>query len=192
MATEVSICSNALRRLGEAPISSLTETGPNPSRCNDLWPTVRDAVLRAKLWNCCKKRVLLAPLTEAPAYDWTAQFLKPGDWLRTVQVGYDGEAWLFKDEGGKLLCNDTVLPLLYIFRNTNPQTYDSGLVEVMEAAMKAVLAYPVTKSTNVEAAAAKAFDMVLLRAGATSSQDDGPDDIGSYDLLAARFGFGGP
>jgi hypothetical protein len=186
--SEVSICSNALRRLGQSPISSLTETTVNASRCNDMWPTVRDMILRAKLWNCCKARVLLPPLAEAdPLGEWQNQFQKPGDWLRTVRVGKEGYETLFKDEGGKFLADESALPVLYIFRNTNAATYDSGLVLTLELAMKAAMAYAVTKSAQVEATALAELKASLVQAGAISSQDDGPEDIGAFDLMGARF-----
>lgn len=186
--SEVSICSNALRRLGQSPIASFTESGVNASRCNDMWPNVRDMILRAKLWNCCKKRVLLAPLAEAdPLGEWQNQFQKPGDWLRTVRVGPDGQDTIFRDEGGKLLADSSALQLVYIFRNTNAATYDSGLVYVLELAMAAAQAYAVTKSGQVEVTRLAELKNALQQAGSISSNDDGPEDIGAFDLMSARF-----
>lgn len=185
--SEVSICSNALRRLGDKAIASFTESDVRASRCADLWPTVRDDILRAKLWNCAKKRVLLAPLTEEPAFDWTYQFQKPSDWIRTVRVGYDGQDTLFRDEGGKYLADINPLPVTYIFRNTNCATYDSALVSVLELAMAAQLAYAVTQSQAVADTCLAQLEKALRRAGALSSNDDGPEDIGAFDLLASRF-----
>jgi hypothetical protein len=67
MATDVSICSNALLRLGAAPINSFEEAdelGSNIQQvrlAGNLWPTVRKAILRAHPWNCATTRVLLSP-----------------------------------------------------------------------------------------------------------------------------------
>lgn len=189
MATdEVSICSNALRRLGDNPISSFSEEDKRASRCNDLWPNVRDEILRQKLWNCCRKRVLLPPLAEPdPLGEWQAQFQQPPDWLRTVRVGYDGEEMTFRHEGGKFLADTNALPLVYIFRNTNAATYDTALVGVLTRAMMAALAYSVTKSAAVEKLQLEQLAIALRTAGAIASQDDGPEDLGSVDLLASRF-----
>jgi hypothetical protein len=185
--TEVSICSNALIRLGDKPIASFTESDVRATRCANLWPDVRDDILRAKPWTCAKKRVLLAPLTEGPAFGYTKAFQKPSDWLRTIQVGYDGDGTTFADESGQILADLDVLPLTYIWRNENPATWDAALVNVMTIAMAAQLAYAVTQSASVQANQMQLLEQALRRAGALSGQDDGPDELGDYDLIASRF-----
>ena len=45
MATEVSICSNALRRLGDDPITSLTDDSERARLCNSFYADTRDSVL---------------------------------------------------------------------------------------------------------------------------------------------------
>ncbi|MGL4576674.1 MAG: hypothetical protein ACRCV9_17945 [Burkholderiaceae bacterium] len=193
--SDVTICSNALLELGDAPISSFDEGGDptNIKRARlvaNLWPQVRDSVLRSKHWNSCKKRVRLAPEAGAPEYGYTAKFLKPADWLRTVSVGNERENWPYRDEGGRILCNATVLPLTYIFRNTNAATYDSMLVDVLTQAMALRLAYPITKSAALVKERRDMLREAMMRAGAVDGQDDGPEELGSFDLLGARFGGG--
>ena len=51
MATEVSICSNALRKLGDDPITSLTEDTERARLCNAFYNTARDSLLRSHPWN---------------------------------------------------------------------------------------------------------------------------------------------
>ena len=67
MATEVSICSNALRRLGDDPITSLTDDTERARLCNSFYPDARDAVLRLHTWNFAVTRASLAQLAAAPA-----------------------------------------------------------------------------------------------------------------------------
>ena len=73
--------------LGGAPFSSFDEPKPHVRIAANLYPGVRDDVLRKHSWNCCTARVILAPLTTPPAFDFTQQFQLPGDWIRTLQVG---------------------------------------------------------------------------------------------------------
>jgi hypothetical protein len=47
MATDVSICSNALLMLGDGPISDFTTVNDRTRLCANLFPQVRDAVLRS-------------------------------------------------------------------------------------------------------------------------------------------------
>ena len=51
MATEVSICSNALRKLGDSPITALTEDTERARLCNALYEPARDSLLRSHAWN---------------------------------------------------------------------------------------------------------------------------------------------
>lgn len=189
--TPASICSNALLMLGDKPIASFTERTDRAETAANLWPDIRDEILRAKLWTCCRKRVLLPPLSNVPAWGYTAAFRKPSDWLRTVQAGYDGEALEYRDEGGHILANVTALPLIYTWRSEDPAVWDALLVRVMTLAMAAAMAYAVTKSATVETTRLGALKEALQRAGAISGQDDGPEDFGGVDLLSARYGYRG-
>ena len=192
MATsDISICSNALLMLGDKPISSFDE-GDSPTNimraqlCGNLFPVVRDSVLRARAPNCAKKRALLAPLADAPAWGWNAQFQKPSDWLRTIQIGYDMESWTYRDEGGVILCDSSTLPMLYVFRSEAYESWDAMLVDLMTHAMALRLAWPITKSTTQVEVQQKLYRDVWLRSGAVDGQDDGPEDLGSFDMLSAR------
>ncbi len=86
MATEVSICSNALRRLGDDPITSLTDDTERARLCNSFYPDARDAVLRLHTWNFAATRASLAKLATAPAYGYANQFSLPSDCLRVLSM----------------------------------------------------------------------------------------------------------
>ncbi len=168
-ASPVSICSNALQLLGDKPIASFEDGTVGAGRSANLWPTVRDALLRAHPWNCATRRVLLAPLATAPVFDFAHKFLLPGDWLKTVQVGRKGFAPPFRSEGRAILANINPLPLVYIFRNEDPATWDSALVHVAELKMAAALAYPITTSTSLRESMAQEAEFELRR---TKAQDE--------------------
>ncbi len=191
MATRVSICSNALLLLGAKTINSLDEGTDRASLASNLYDSVRDSLLRSHPWNCAVKRVILAPDTETPAFDYTAQFTLPGDWLRTLSVGMEGYEVDYKHESGKVLANGTSLPLRYIFRNDNEATWDSMLVWAMTMTMKALLAYPITGSTSLEQLVEDALKGILKQARAVDGQDDPPQTLGDFRLLNARFGGSG-
>lgn len=194
-ATAISICSNALLRLGSDPINSFDEgdiTGSNLESARlaaNLWPTVRRQVLRGHLWNCALKRVLLSPDATAPDFGYSARFLKPADWLRTVQVGLDPrDRYDYVSEGGYFLSDEASLPLLYVYDNDNPVTYDSSLVAALEVSMAAALAYPVTKSTSLAQEMAAMAERHLAQARTVDGQDDPPETFGDFPLLASRYG----
>ena len=135
IASEVSICSNALVRLGGKPISSFQEDSEFAGPCATVWPTVRNMVLRAHPWNCATRRAILAPLVESPAFDFGYQFNLPTDWLKTLQVGRRNCPITYQQEGRRILANVSGLPLVYIWENTNPGTWDDSMVEAAEILM---------------------------------------------------------
>lgn len=195
MATEVSISSNALLRLGADPISSFDEadnTGSNIERArlaSNLWPTVRRAVLRGHPWNVATKRVLLSPDLTPPAFGFANRFLRPSDWLRTIAVGPDeSDRVNYRTEGEYILCDDATFHLVYIFDNVNPTTYDASLVAAMELGMCAALAYPVTKSTSLAEALAGELRLMLRDARTLDAQDDPAETLGDFPLYRSRFG----
>ena len=149
-ATEVSICSNALLMLGGQPINNLTENSDRARLASNLYPAVRNYVLRRHPWNCAVKRVALAPDTEVPAFDWVFQYTLPSDFMRVLSVGEAGSEVDYKIESGKLLCDVNPALLRYVWRNENPATWDSMLVWAMTMSMKAVMAYDALVNEAIE------------------------------------------
>lgn len=195
MATAVSICSNALLRLGADPINSFDEadnTGSNIERArlaSNLWPTVRQQVLRSATWNCAIKRVVLSPDSTPPAFGFANRFLFPGDWLRTLAVGRaECDSTRYRTESRYFLSDDSAFYLRYVFDNTNPATWDASLIAAMEQAMAWALAYPVTKSTSLRDTLGMEMKDFLANARGLDAQDDPAETLGDFPLLAGRFG----
>lgn len=187
MASDVSICSNALQMLGAKSISSFEENRDHAKLCANLYPTVRDDVLRLHPWNCATKRTILAPHQSKPAFDFANQFQLPGDWLRTLQVGYKGDTIQYRSEGMRLLADVSVLPLVYCFRNEDENTWSANLIHVMELAMAAKIAYAVTSSTSVRDSMRDEFIRELKVAKAIDGQDDPPEEFEEGSFLESRF-----
>jgi hypothetical protein len=188
-ATDVSICSNALLLLGDSPISSFEEGTDRSKLAANLYPTARNAILRSHPWNCCIKRVALAPDVAAPVFDYTYQFTLPSDFIKALQVGELGvETERFKIEGRKLLANDNPLLLRYVYRNDNPATWDDALVDAVTLEMAARMAYPITSSSSLADSKRKDAIAALRLAKSVDGQDDSPDELGDERLLAARLG----
>lgn len=188
MATQVSICSNALLLLGAKTINAIDEDSDRASLAANLYDSIRDDLLRSHPWNCAVKRVVLAADTEAPAFDYTAQFTLPRDWLKTLSVGEEGYEADYKHEAGKILCGGTSLALRYIFRNDNPSTWDAMLVRAMELKLAAEMAYPVTGSASMADMMHNKLQQHMKQARAVDGQDDPPQTLGDFPLLASRSG----
>ncbi|HAA40906.1 MAG TPA: hypothetical protein DCE36_12625 [Pseudomonas sp.] len=193
MATGVTICSNALLMLGSQTINDFAdeENLDRAKLCANLYPTVRDDMLRAHPWNCCIKRAVLAPDAVAPAFGYDYAFELPADFSRVLEVGSSGQQIDYLVEGRSILANTTVLQLRYVFRNEVENTWDSHLIGLVTRAMAATLAYPVTQSAAAQTAQEQKLELTLRRAKAVDGQEDPPQTLGDERLYAARFGANG-
>ncbi len=187
MATSVSICSNALLMLGAQTINDLDEGTDRARLAANLYPQVRDEMLRSHPWNCAIKRVVLAPDVAMPPFGYTYQFTLPSDWIRTLSVGDYGEEIDFRSEGRRILADTDTLKLRYVFHNTNEATWDAGFVESMQLAMAARMAYAITQSASLEELRVRELEMALKRARAADGQDDPPETLGDFRLLSSRY-----
>ena len=79
MSTAVQVCSNALLTLGQAPINSFEDLSDRQLAAANLYPQIRDGVLRSHPWNCAVKRVVLSPDSQPPAFEWLYAYSLPGD-----------------------------------------------------------------------------------------------------------------
>ena len=192
MATGVSICSNALLMLGSQTINDFAdeENLDRAKLCSNLYPTVRDDMLRSHPWNCCIKRAVLAPDAVAPLFGYSHAFELPADFSRVLEVGSNGCQIDYLVEGRTIQANTTVLELRYVFRNEVENTWDAHLVKLVTLAMAAAMAYPITQSAAMQQTMEQKLETSLRRARAVDGQEDPPQTLGDERLLAARFGGG--
>ena len=186
MTSAVSICSNALLLLGDAPISSFDEPNDRTRAVSNLYAYKRDRVLRLHPWNCATKRIVLSPDVEVPAFDWAYQFTLPDDWLRNVSVGLSGSPDDFLIENEKILMDSNICRLRYIWRNDVEASWDTLLIDVMTQVMVAALTYPITKSTAKQQTEEQIVQNALKLARNVDGQDNPPQTLGDSPLLSSR------
>lgn len=184
----VSICSNALLLLGDRAIASFSDSGDRVTLVANLYDDVRRATLRMHPWNCAIKRVSLAPEATAPTFGWSASFVLPGDWLRTLSVGEDGDAIPYEMENGRIVCDESEVLLRYVYDNEDVPSWDALLVEAMTMHMAVALAYPITKSASMQEAMQARLNGVLQQARSVNGQESPPQEFGDYPFLASRYG----
>jgi len=188
MSSDVTICNAALAMLGDNPIQTLTGAEKAAKACNAIYASTRDRLLRQMQPTCARKRTVLAALAAVPpGSSWGAQFQLPSDYLRLLQVGPDGIRTSYSLEGGRILAAATSLEIVYVFRNTDPQTWDSQFEDLMVHAMAAALAYPITKSASLRNDLTAAFERMRKMAGAVNGQESEPEDLPDSTIQTARY-----
>jgi hypothetical protein len=188
MSSAVKICSDALVELGLQPINSFADSSDRALAASNLWPQVRDNVLRSHPWNCALARVVLSPDATAPAFEWSQQFTLPGDCVRVLSIGAKPTDRIpYVVEGGKVLCDEGVVYLRYVRRNDNPATYDPNLFRAMTLAMAAALAVPACEDVGKKQDKERELMAVMRTARAVDGMEAPPESIDDYPFLAARF-----
>lgn len=187
----VEICNNALQDLGEEPVMSLADDTKAARLCNQRWPSVRDAVLRAHPWNCAMRQVELARCAEPPLWKWAFQYTLPADFLRVIALtGADGSlVTQWEVLGKRVLCDeDAPVRMAYVRRETDPALYDPLLGETLSARMSAVLAYPLTGSTSLSQAFWKTYSDKLREARGVDAREGSPESPMPMSWLTAKMG----
>ncbi|WP_202884347.1 hypothetical protein [Pseudomonas lurida] len=188
MATGVSICSNALLMLGAQTINDFNEPVDRAKIAANLYPTIRDDLLRTHPWNCTIKRVLLAPDATPPAFGYENQFELPADFLRVLEVSSSGLIIDHLVEGRSILADASSIELRYVYLNEVENTWDASLVGLLTLAMACAMAYPITQSSALQASFEQKLAMAKKVARAVDGQEDPPQTLGDERLYSARHG----
>jgi|TARA_R110000782_G_scaffold197456_1_gene286576 hypothetical protein len=191
MATEVSICSNALRQLGDDPITSLNDDTTRARLCNGFFNDARDAVLRAHPWNFAITRASLARLSDAPPYGFAFQFALPTDpyCLRVLEM--EEASYIFKIEnspanGRVLVTNESNANILFVARVTDAAQFDTLFVDALTAKMSVDLCYPVTGSTSLLDKMNALYEKKLSEARSVDGMEGVIDDLQSDTFTSFR------
>lgn len=152
----VDICNLALDHLKEAPITSIENpTTPTESLCSRWYDHTRKVVLRKHVWNFAIKRVKLAKLSEAPAFEYSSQFQLPNDFVRLISIGEHTPQKNYQLEDNKILVNELVsltsddsLPLKYIYDYQQVSKMDALFIDILSIELAIRLSYSITGSKS--------------------------------------------
>ena len=204
MTSEVEICNLALDRIGGSEIQSLEDNTPEARLCQRVYPRIRDRMLQVHPWKFATKRVKLVKTSNTPAHTFTTEFQLPTDYLKMILfndffvgrfIFFSGSATdnffgadlLFKREGDKILTNDDVANLIYVFRETSTGNFDDTFVEVLADRLAWRMAYPLTQSRTLTKDLRDEYNQNMQEATAVNSQEDIEEVFENSTYLDARF-----
>jgi len=152
MISDVSICNQALSKLGTQTIVSLTEENKTARRCNLIYEQIRDSVLRDHTWSFGTKIEELALLAYETVVNWDYLYIIPVDCLFVIKI-FDQNN-LDTNNYDKLLSPDTNTPIIatniaqaymrYILRVRDSNLLDNAFVQAFIARLASELAIPLT------------------------------------------------
>lgn len=191
MASEVQICNLALAKIGDEQITSLTDNSKSARLCNLVYEPFRDSVLRAHPWNFAIKRIALALSTETPAYEYTAQFSLPSDFLRIISTDLLGDEE-YKIEGRFLLAHSPNVKIRYVSQVIDPNQFDWLFIETLAARMAAELAIAITDNRVLSVDLFNLYASKVSEARSIDAQEGTPDNITADLWLGSRLSYTNP
>ena len=188
MASFVEISSNALRLLGDDPITSFSDDTERARLVNAVYEEMRDEGTRAAIWNCCKSRQVWASLSETPAFGWAYYHQLPADCLRVADV-FSGDTRIdHAVEGRRLMTDVSSVNLIFLKRVTDPNELDVLFIAAYTARIAAELSLPISGSNTVATAMWRAYDMKITEARTIDSQEGTSANLDVQSILDARAG----
>ena len=163
------LCNEALRLVGQDRITSINDGSVNANTCKLFYATSRDAVLRDNNWGFAKKRLELAETT-TPVFGWNYAFGLPADNIRVIRLGTsDDIKWAI--EGKTLVTDESTASILYIFRVTDVNKWDSLFYQALSVFLASKLAMPLTENEKKMTELLKAYDILKFDAEAVDGQE---------------------
>ena len=188
---DINIVNRALTLLGVNTITALTDSDKAASTASVLWDDTRAAVFRAHPWNCLTKRVQLAEDSAAPVVEYANQFTLPTDCLRVLKV-HNGttdsiaSSIDYAVEGRKIKTDEGTVFLVYIAKITDPNEYDTYLIEALAAAIAADIAYAITNNATLANNYQNVADERLREARFVDATENSLGTVESNEFTDAR------
>ena len=189
MTSEVDICNRAGVLIGADSIVSISP--PDDAEfayiCAEIYDDVRDTVLRLYPWNVAVKRVSIAKDVDTPAYGYAFQYTIPADNLRVLEMDSETPLDAWEVESGKILTDrDSPIAIRYIWRETDPNKYDSLLVMAIAARLAFEAVERVTQSNTKKADLAKIFEKALADAKGVDAKEGSQVDFQEDPWIRSR------
>jgi hypothetical protein len=176
MASKIQICNRALSKLGADRITSLDDDTKAARAMKSAFDFVRDAELRAHVWNFSVTRIELAALSTEPVWGFSYEYAMPDGFLKLLEIrGLYGNANtldyrttpapLWQMEGG-VLRTDIEAPIYirYVAQITDTGLYDSLFSEALACRLAAETAEEITESSTKVGNAWKLYERAVREA----------------------------
>lgn len=159
MATDISMCSNALLLIGHGTINSFSDAGAGATAAANLYDTVYEDAITSYPWRFAIGKVSLSKLVATPLNEWTNAFQLPGDLLLTYRTYPRSDFEIYES---KLYSDQDTIEIDYWFKPAET-TLPPYFVKYMQYLLAAEFAISVTDNrTLAEVYDAKAQQQALI------------------------------
>ena len=150
MASKLNIINQALSKLGEPPIESLSEDTKQAREALLIYDDKRQTLLQEHKWNFAIKRAALAALPAAPLYEYEGAFQIPTDSLRVISLEFENDGQ-WEVEGQTILSHQTgTINIKYISDVVSEDLMTAQFRETFAAFLAWSLAESLVKTSTVK------------------------------------------
>lgn len=194
--SKVAVINVALRRLGQEPITSLTEGSRAANLASPHYDELLQVLTRSNQWNWAEERVQLARSANTPVSTFDYQYFMPADCARVVIVSADDSGMTnveyelaYDDTDGNVLLTDaTQIYLTYVGYVTDTARMPSDFRYALSMALARDLAIALTNSRALADDMREAAEQAWLRALHVDGAEDMPDRRPEGSWVTARRG----
>lgn len=185
MASKLSICNQALYKIGQKGIISLDEGSEASRLCEINFDQALKVLLRTYNWGCATKRIALTKNINPPLFGFPNSFALPPDFIRLIQAydsgGRYNQKYRWAIEGKDLLTDIDEVYLKYTRLVDDVQDLDPLATDglICQLAIRIAMARTESK-TLVEALIMEYEDVILPRARSIDTIED--RDLNETDL----------
>ncbi len=161
-------------KVGSAPISAINDGSREANILNAIFEAKRDEVMALHSWHGCVTRAVWSPNATVPAFEYDFTYDLPSDCLRVLDLfeDYEGASYNYATnssnecqpwtvEGRTLLSNLDLISPRFIFRNTDPSSWDMTFAEVLAWALAKEIAYALTQSSDLKKSCEEDYKIAL-------------------------------
>ncbi len=184
----VTIVNMALGKIGQEPITAMTEGSAAANAVSLVYDSCRRAVLEAYPWSFATKSARLARLTEAPT-DFLFAYSLPSDFIHAIRVqntsmhGVDRSGFLVR--GDAVLSNSPEVTLEYIADITECSRYEARFIEALVLRLASELAMPVGAKAELAFRYREEYE-AIVRQSAGKSASQFYEELDDNPFLSAR------
>ena len=127
-ATWLNMANTALTRINKQVLQTLDDSSTSAMLCNQLIPQCVKMILNQNDWHSARKRALIAPQLDTPAFGYDHQFAMPSDFVRLVKVESE---YPWEKEGEMILSDEEALAIIsnLLYQETEQKLYKAKLAE---------------------------------------------------------------
>lgn len=185
--TALSLCSQALVKIGANGIVSFNENTAEAEVASYLYSSVRDALLSSYPWRFATTQSQLVRFATTPQTDYQYSFALPKDFLRALSLGtvYKGYGTDYRICENELQTNQKDVILTYIFR-PQEEMFPAFFAEALVSKLAAEFCLPLTESTSRAEYLNKRAQTDISSARLIDAQQAMPKVIDDFSLIGVR------